>query len=78
MKIAAGLGQNKNIVEASKMVNFEVILTESEEELIDMLLNKKVDAAIRGSLSSSNIMSILRERYGNEYIQGFIFRSKWP
>ena len=42
MKIAAGLGQNKNIVEASKMVNFEVILTKSEEELIDMLLNKKV------------------------------------
>ena len=65
MKIAAGLGQNKNIVEASKMVNFEVILTKSEEELIDMLLNKKVDAAIRGSLSSSNIMSILRKKYGN-------------
>ena len=65
MKIAAGLGQNKNIVEASKMVNFEVILTKSEEELIDMLLNKKVNAAIRGSLSSSNIMSILRKKYGN-------------
>jgi putative methanogen marker protein 4 len=65
MKIAAGLGENKNIIEASKMVDFKVILIESEEELIDMLLNKKVDAAIRGSLSSSNIMGILREKYGS-------------
>lgn len=66
MKIAAGLGLNKNIVEASKKVNFEVILTESEDELIDMILNKKVDAALRGSLSASNIMSVLRKKYGNE------------
>jgi putative methanogen marker protein 4 len=73
MKIAAGLGENKNIIEASKMVDFEVILTESEDELIDMLLNKKVDAAIRGSLSSSHIMSILRERYGsNIYRASFL------
>lgn len=63
MKIAAGLGQNRNIVEASKKVDFEVILTESEDELIRMLLNKEVDAALRGSLSSSNIMNILKEKY---------------
>lgn len=61
MKIAAGLGQNRNIVDASKRVDFEVILTESEDELIRMLLNNEVDAAIRGSLSASNIMSILKE-----------------
>jgi len=66
MKIAAGLGQNRNIVEASKKVDFEVILTESEDELIRMLLNKEVDAALRGSLSASNIMDILKEKYSSK------------
>ncbi len=63
MKIAAGVGENKNIVKASKKVDFEVILTESEEDLVNMLLNKEVDAAVRGSLSSSKILSILKEKY---------------
>ena len=63
MKIAAGVGENKNIVEASKKVDFEVILTESEEDLVNMLLNKEVNAAVRGSLSSSKILSILKEKY---------------
>jgi putative methanogen marker protein 4 len=65
MKIAAGLGKNENIIKASRKVDFEVILTESEDELVSMLLNKKVDAALRGSLNASNIMSVLREKYGN-------------
>ncbi len=63
MKIAAGVGENRNIIEASKKVNFEVILTESEDNLINMLLNKEVDAAARGSLSSSKMMTILKEKY---------------
>lgn len=63
MKIAAGVGENKNIVEASKKVDFEVILTESEDNLVNMLLNKEVDAAVRGSLSSSKILGILKEKY---------------
>jgi putative methanogen marker protein 4 len=66
MKIAAGLGQNKSIIEASKKVDFEVILTKSEDDLVDMLLNKEVEAALRGSLSASNIMKIFRERYGHK------------
>lgn len=72
MKIAAGVGQNKNIIEASKKVDFEVILTESEDDLIAMLLNKRVDAAIRGSLSASKILSVLKEEYSNE-----IFRASF-
>lgn len=63
MKIAAGIGENKNIAEASKQVNFEVILTESEENLIEMLLNKEVDGAVRGSLGSSRILPVLKEKY---------------
>lgn len=72
MKIASGIGKNKNIEDASKKVNFEVILTESEEELMDMLINNEVDAAIRGSLNASNIMSELRARYNNN-----IFRASY-
>lgn len=63
MKIAAGVGENKNIIEASKKVDFEVILTESEDNLMSMLLNKEVDAVVRGSLSSSKILNILKEEY---------------
>lgn len=72
MRIAAGLGKNKNIIEASKKVDFEVLLIESEDELVDILLNKKVDAAIRGSLSASKIMDVLRKKYGSE-----IFRASF-
>ncbi|MBM4240197.1 MAG: methyltransferase [Euryarchaeota archaeon] len=63
MKIAAGVGKNKNILEASKLVEFDVILTESEEEFIDMLFEGKVDAAIRGSLSASKIIPKLKQKY---------------
>jgi len=66
MKIAAGVGENKNIVNASKIVNFEVVLTESEEELVQMLVNKEVDAAVRGSLGSSTILPLLKEKYGKD------------
>ncbi len=72
MKIAAGVGENKNIIEASKKVDFEVILTESEDDLLEMLLNKKVEAAIRGSLGASNVLNVLKERYNNK-----IFRASF-
>jgi len=71
MKIAAGIGENKNIVDASKEVNFEVILTESEEELIEMLLKKEVNAALRGSISSSRILPLLKEKYNNITLNKF-------
>lgn len=63
MKIAAGVGENQAIVQAAQKVEFEVILTESEEELLDLLLNGEVHAAVRGSLSASSFMSKLRENY---------------
>lgn len=72
MKIAAGIGENKNIVDASKEVDFEVILTESEEDLIGMLLKKEVDAAVRGSISSSRILPLLKEKYNTD-----IFRASF-
>ena len=63
MRIAAGVGENRNIVEASKNVDFDVLLTKSEDELVDMLLNGSVDAAVRGSLNASKIMGRLNVKY---------------
>ena len=63
MKIVAGVGKNRKVIEAIENVNFEVLQTESEEELVKLLFNGHADAAIRGSLSASKIMIKLREKY---------------
>ncbi len=65
MRIVIGVGKNKNVIKAVESVDFEVITTESEDELVELLLNGYADAAIRGSLSASNIMSKLKEKYPN-------------
>jgi putative methanogen marker protein 4 len=67
MKIAAGVGENKAIITAAHRVDFKVVLTESEDELLDLLLTGKVDAAVRGSLSASHLMAKLRESYPEVY-----------
>ena len=63
MKIVAGVGKNRKVIEAIENVNFEVLHTESEDELVKLLFNGCADAAIRGSLSASKIMIKLREKY---------------
>ena len=67
MKIAAGVGENKAIIKAARKVESEVILTESEEELINLLLNGEVEAAVRGSLSASHLMAVFKEKYSQLY-----------
>ncbi len=76
MKIAAGVGENKNIIEASKEVDFEVILTESEEELIQMLVNKEINGAVRGSLGSSWIIPFLKEKYNKDIYRASLLEIK--
>ena len=63
MQIVAGVGKNKNIIDAIDSVDFEVLTTESEDELVQLLFDGYTDAAIRGSLSASKIMAKLREKY---------------
>jgi putative methanogen marker protein 4 len=63
MRIAAGVGKNKKVMEAIEEMDFEVITTESEEELVELLFNGYADAAIRGSLSASKIIAKLRVKY---------------
>jgi len=62
-RILAGVGKNKNIIEAIDSVDFEVLTTESEEELVQLLFDGFADAAIRGSLSASKIIAKLRVKY---------------
>lgn len=63
MKLAAGLGENRSIKEARNQVDFDVVLTESEIELMNLLIQGEVDAAVRGSLNASGIMGRLHEKY---------------
>lgn len=76
MKIAAGPGKNKNIIEAAADVDFKVILTESEEELSSMLLNNKVDGAVRGSLSSTKILNVLRKEHNKKIYRASLLELK--
>ena len=48
MRIVAGVGKNKDVIKAIESVDFEVIPTESEEELVEHLFNGYADAAIKG------------------------------
>ena len=75
IRIAAGLGENKNIIKATKEVDFEVVLIKYEDELVDMLLNHEVNAAIRGSLSASHIMSSLKKKYGNKIFRASLLET---
>jgi putative methanogen marker protein 4 len=63
IRIVAGIGSNKKIIEAIESVDFEVTKVESEDELVELLLDGHVDVAIRGSLSASKIMAKLSARY---------------
>jgi len=67
MRLAAGMGENRAIKDARDQVDFEVVLTASEDELMDLLFCGKVDAVVRGSLNASRIISRLREEYPEMY-----------
>ncbi len=66
MRIVAGVGKNKKIIEAIDNVDFDVIPIHSEDQLVELLLNGYANAAIRGSLNASKIMLKLREKYPNK------------
>ncbi|GAB4311375.1 MAG: methanogenesis marker protein Mmp4/MtxX [Methanobacteriaceae archaeon] len=61
MTIAIGVGGNKLVDKAIKEIDFEVIRVESEDQLLDLLIEGHVDAVVRGSLSASKIMNKIRD-----------------
>lgn len=68
IKIAAGLGENKEIIEAceifkKKNKDVEIELIENDKNLVKAILNDNVDAVIRGSLPASNVMKELKGEF---------------
>lgn len=68
MKIAIGLGENKNVLEAVKQFPYDIKIARTNEELLNYLNNPEIDGVIRGSLESNIIMD-LKKKYPH------IFRS---
>ncbi len=70
--IIAGVGENKNIVEASQKVDFPVHLVEGEEEFVESVFENKAYAFVRGSLSASRLINKLKKRYDEFYRASFL------
>ncbi|WP_067091640.1 hypothetical protein [Methanobrevibacter curvatus] len=65
IKILVGCGKNKNVMEScesfSKINDLKITLTDSEEYFINSYKNNEYNGYIRGSLSSSSILSKIKE-----------------
>lgn len=65
INMVAGLGENENILLASKELesieDLNIHLVKSEDELIDAFKNPKVHATLRGSLKASKIIKSIKE-----------------
>lgn len=70
IKIVVGLGQNKDIIEACEIFKKEkehvdIKLVENDKNLVKAILDKNVDAVIRGSLPASNVMKELKTKFSD-------------
>ncbi len=68
--IAIGVGENENIIQAchifkEKHPKTDIKLIYSDEDLVKSVLDKNIDAVVRGSLPASNIMQELKQNYPN-------------
>jgi putative methanogen marker protein 4 len=61
MKIAIGLGENKNVLKAIKQFPFEIKVARTNMELLDYFHDPEIDGVIRGSLESNIIMDLKKE-----------------
>lgn len=61
MKIAIGLGENKNVLEAIKEFPHEFIIAHNNEEMLEYIHDPEIDGVIRGSLESNIIMELRKE-----------------
>lgn len=70
IKITVGLGENKDILKACEIYkkensNVEIKLVDNDNDLVNTILDKNVDAAIRGSLPASSVMKQLNKKFGD-------------
>ncbi len=66
--IAVGVGENKSIIEAcnifkNKTLDVNIKLIEDENILVQNILDKNIDASLRGTLGASNVLKKLKEEY---------------
>ncbi|WP_407424892.1 methanogenesis marker protein Mmp4/MtxX [Methanobrevibacter sp.] len=69
-RIAIGVGENENIIQAchifkEKHPDTDIKLIYNDADLVKAVLDKNIDGVVRGSLPASNIMKELKERYPN-------------
>jgi len=72
IEIVLGCGENKNALLASEIANknenLNVKLVDSDEKLVSSMNDSGIDAVIRGSLKSSNILKNIRKLYADKDI----------
>ena len=66
MKIAIGLGKNKNILKALEQFSDEFEIARTNDELMTLYDDPSIDGIIRGSLES-NVFCELKKRYSNMF-----------
>ena len=66
-KIAIGIGKNCNIFKAIQIFEnrheIDIVQIDSDDDLVEAILNKDIDAVIRGSLPASGVMKQLKKHY---------------
>ncbi|WP_296806495.1 methanogenesis marker protein Mmp4/MtxX [uncultured Methanobrevibacter sp.] len=79
IKIAVGIGKNKDVIKACKAFkkensNVEIITVENDNDLVKAILDDDVNAVVRGSLPASSVMKELKSKFSNisraTYING--------
>ncbi|WP_407415126.1 methanogenesis marker protein Mmp4/MtxX [Methanobrevibacter sp.] len=79
IKIVVGLGKNKDIIKACDIFqkenkDAEIITVDNDNELIEAILNKDINAVVRGSLPASSVMKQLKNKFSDisraTYING--------
>lgn len=79
IRIAVGIGKNKDIKKASDIFkkekqDVEIILVDNDDEIIKAILDENVNAVVRGSLPASGVMKHLNNEFDDisraTYING--------
>lgn len=66
-RIAIGIGKNKNILKAIQLFEIEsksdIITIDNDDDLVKAILDKDIDAVIRGSLPASGVIKELKKHH---------------
>ena len=68
IKIAVGVGKNKNIIKAIDVFkkqheNVEIIQIDNDNDLVETIFNPDITGVVRGSLPASDVIKQLKEKF---------------